>query len=73
MLLFSVYSGNTQTYSLYGMLQEEDEAIEEVEMEGSEQPYNQDEMKYLSIVRKDPSDFTNWTCLLQLVEQKVLW
>ena len=40
-------------------------------MEGSEQPYSQEEMKYLSIVRKDLSDFTSWTCLLQLVEQKV--
>ncbi|XP_065919620.1 pre-mRNA-processing factor 39-like isoform X2 [Dysidea avara] len=49
---------------------EEEEVIEEVEMEGSEQPYSQEEMKYLAAVRKDPSDFTGWTCLLQLVEQK---
>lgn len=47
-----------------------EEAIEEVEMEGSEQPYTQEEMKYLTLVRKDPSDFTSWTNLLQLVEQK---
>lgn len=42
-------------------------------MEGSEQPYTQEEMKYLTLVRKDPSDFTSWTNLLQLVEQKVVW
>lgn len=47
-----------------------EEAIEEVEMEGSEQAYTQEEMKYLTAVRKDPSDFTSWTNLLQLVEQK---
>ena len=41
-------------------------------MEGSEQAYTQEEMKYLAAVRKDPSDFTSWTNLLQLVEQKVL-
>ena len=70
---FSNFSGEIKYLFtlLLLILQEEDEAIEEVEMEGSEQPYSQEEMKYLSIVRKDPSDFTSWTCLLQLVEQKV--
>ena len=42
-------------------------------MEGSEQPYTQEEMKYLAAVRKDSSDFTSWTNLLQLVEQKVIY
>lgn len=41
-------------------------------MEGSEQAYTQEEMKYLAAVRKDSSDFTSWTNLLQLVEQKVV-
>ena len=42
-------------------------------MEGSEQQYTQEEMKYLAAVRKDSSDFTSWTNLLQLVEQKVVY
>ena len=41
-------------------------------MEGSEQQYTQAEMKYMSAVRKDSTDFTSWTNLLQLVEQKVI-
>ena len=41
-------------------------------MEGSEQQYTQEEMKYMTAVRKDSTDFTSWTNLLQLVEQKVV-
>ena len=29
------------------------------------------EIKYWSAVKEKPSDFSSWTCLLQLVEQKV--
>ena len=29
------------------------------------------EIKYWSAVKETPSDFSSWTCLLQLVEQKV--
>ena len=58
-------------FTLLIWILQEEEVIEEVEMEGSEQPYSQEEMKYLAAVKKDPSDFTGWTCLLQLVEQKV--
>ena len=43
---------------------------EEEEEEGGDKLSNE-EIKYWSAVKENPSDFSSWTLLLQLVEQKV--
>ena len=44
---------------------------EEVKQSPEEDKPSEDEIKYWSAVKENPSDFSSWTQLLQLVEQKV--
>ena len=47
------------------------EVEEEEEEEGGGDKLSSQEIKYWSAVKENPSDFSSWTQLLQLVEQKV--